>query len=76
MNNLLEAEQANPYDRLIKEQIITLARTQGLYAEASAARFRLFEYYALREEQWIEWLQDEPSADLYRKALKDFSCMR
>ena len=74
MNDLLQREQENPFDREVKEGIIALARAQGLIAEASAARFRLLEYYALTERQWLDWLQDESSPDLYRKALKDFYC--
>jgi len=74
MNDLLQWEQENPFDRQVKERVIALAREQGLMAEVSAARFRLLEYYALTESQWLDWLQDEPSLDLYRKALKDFCC--
>jgi hypothetical protein len=71
---LLAKEREDPADFATKLELIELFRAQGRLEEARLARLRLVEVVPVAEEVWLEWLQDEPSVEVCRKALKDFCC--
>lgn len=69
----------NPYDYQAHVQLIQLYRTSGNFEETRAAREHFRSLLLLKEQEWIEWLEDELSMlsnfdyikNLFDSALKD-----
>lgn len=71
---LLAKERDDPADFANKLELIELYRSQGRLDEARQVRLRLVELVPVAEEVWLEWISDDRSEEVCKKALKDFWC--
>mmetsp|Transcript_619 Transcript_619/g.1081 ORF Transcript_619/g.1081 Transcript_619/m.1081 type:complete len:735 (-) Transcript_619:802-3006(-) len=69
---LLAKERDDPQDFAVKLELIEFYRSKGRLEDAKGARQRLVELVPVAEEVWLEWISDEQSVEVCKKALKDF----